>query len=159
MGVQISIIGGPTRHVTDECPCVWDGEAEKDCRWCDGTGVTSYDEPEFSMDLNLGNARAVFDAAGLDSEANEVTVAMLPAVRRRILGLMNSFARRATHLREEESSSSRVAKREDGLPSIGEDREVYWAGGLDDDGLLDRLRRLDAIMAKAQELDKDVRWS
>jgi hypothetical protein len=165
MGVQITIIDGPEIEHAMECPCVWDGEAEAGCHWCEGSGTTHDILPEFMVDLANDNAIALFTVLGLPCDPQdlygEVPAQEVADLRRRILRALNAPKSRARGFRDDEvlMSGPRAEPQEDGTIRLVQARPNWLSMGLDDEGIVDRLRRLDELLAKAQELGQGVRWS
>lgn len=165
MGVQIVLTDGPEVEVAMECPCVWDGEAEAGCPWCEGSGTTHDILPEFMLDLANDNAIALFRVLGLPVDPQDLYGWVQPDevadIRRSILGALNAPQRRAAGLRSEDilMTGPRAEEQKDGTIRLLPSRPKYVEFGLDDEGIKDRLRRFDELLAKAQELGSGIRWA
>jgi hypothetical protein len=105
------------------------------------------DAPE--LNLNNGNAAIVIRVLGLSQDPQDMwgrlVPEMIPSVRRRIMYLRNRPLALAPHTRDD-SDTCRP----------GQCRVI--CGGIDVQAILDRLERLDAVLAWAQQHNSEVRW-
>lgn len=141
MSVSFHCPDAPVRTVIR--PCDLDGcTPDERCGYCeDGVLVEVVRElPE--INLANANARAMLRLLGLEDEylGGQLAPGAIPAVRQRILRLRNSARAR--------SSAVRLAV---------DDGRVH-EGGLSDDSVLDRLERLDELLAEAQRRGWSVAW-
>jgi len=163
MSVTFSAIGAP--ETSNMVPCYMDGcSALTRCGYCkDGL----LDEPLESIpSLNLanGNARAILSLVGLEDEflSGGLEVEGIAPIRQRIFVLRNSEKRRAAAIREPEDKQEAILEMSggavEGVQTLYRMSPRMITAGLDDDGILDRLERLDELLAAAQAGGFGVSW-
>ena len=146
MSVDFTAAAATTQYVDKACDFPGCCEEER-CGSCQ-EGIMQErvsDAPE--LNLNNGNAAIVIRVLGLDPPDmwGKLATEQLPAIRRRIMYLRNRPLALASYARE--TADTRRP---------GQCRVV--CGGIDAQVILDRLERLDAVLAWAQERNSEVLW-
>jgi hypothetical protein len=155
-----------SRQVEEACYCV-DGNPDPDCRWCKGTGVEVRDEPLASVNFSNTNVGMIFQALELPSEEwGQWTLAQIPGIRRKIVLAMQKRAaledlvysdfEEMTRGRVEVSDNTWMKAGPSKLGGTGA-RLVLFENTADD--LVNRLIRLNSVLADAQENSCGVTWS
>ena len=60
MGATLGYAGAPTRTLTYECQCVWDGKAGPTCRECKGTGQVHFENAEHDLHVCYSTLGTIF---------------------------------------------------------------------------------------------------
>jgi len=135
-------------HIEKSEPCICNNAG---CAHCDGTGVYKYsDYAAPSLNLANVNARSILNL--LEASTDECLCGGLspediPPVRQQILRLRNVTRQRQPALREATESGGE-----------GTGQCQCFVEGYTDEQVLDRLTRLDAVLAYAQEHQMEVSW-
>lgn len=160
MSITFAIIDGPVVQKKERCfTCEQirdfaeiDGEQVPEWGCCGRgcNGWLEYDEPQYNLNVNNGNAASIFKVLGIPR--NEYDYGERPAnavgdFRLAIASAMESPDYRSSGVRKPTQSKD---------PYRG---PRFFSGGLDDQGIVDRLEKLNEICMKAQELGKGIRWS
>ena len=165
MSVTLSVRNAPSHIEKVECFCTQDGVAEVGCFYCNGTAVRDEEVSDGVQPLNMSNmnAGAVLSLLGFHGEAiygGEIETADIPAIRHKILILRNAEWARSTAVRSpfEERGAARATVNADGMATISTGPRVISCG-IDDEYVLEKLERIDALLAEAQKLSSSVTWS
>jgi len=145
MSVDFTAAAAVTRYIEE--PCDFPGCCEQErCGYCQ-EGIMQRrvsDAPE--LNLNNGNAAIVIQCLGLDPDMwGKLDPEQIPTIRRRIMYLRNRPLTLASHARASSDTQH-----------PGQCRVV--CGGIEAQAILERLERLDAVLAWAQEHNSEVRW-
>ena len=164
MSVTFSVRDAPSHKEQVACFCDYDGVFSQGCYACKGTGLREERVPDGEPTLNLanGNAGAILRLLGIEGEdcyAGEIEASGIPAVRRRIFVLRNRQDDRSSATRDtvEERGPTRAGVNEDGLACITTGPRMI-SFGIDDEYVLEKLNRLDALLAEAQRLGTALLW-
>lgn len=139
--------------------------ADEACPFCDGAGVERVERrlPGTFVNWANDNAARVLGLLGLNPWGGTLEVDEIPVLLRAITRTLNDSAIRSTVTRDAFESPSRTVTRVevvDGMSTIVRGHTcAVICGGLDDDGITDRLRSLASVLRLAQDHRVSVSWS
>jgi len=162
MGIQFTITNAPRETEVYECQC---GGEWEDCFDCHGTGEVRFDLPayDWSFGLTGTNAYALMRVVGIEpDECGTLEGASLDAAIRGCLRALNSASARSSAVRGPEhipGGHAGMAVVQDGsvtrLQRMGAEAHI---GGLSDEQVEVRVRRLLDICRKAKEAGEVSHW-
>lgn len=80
MGATLGYEGAPTRTLTYECQCVYDGQPGPTCRECKGTGQVHFENAEHDLHVcysTLGTIFRELELGGLDPVCGSVNATVV----------------------------------------------------------------------------------
>lgn len=162
MGTQFTITNAPRETEVYECQC---GGEWEDCFDCHGTGEVRFDLPAYDWSLNLTgtNAWALMRVVGIEPDhGGTLGGASLDAAIRGCLRALNSASVRSSAVREAEhlpAGHAGMAAVQDGSVTRLERRgPETFIGGLSDEQVEVRVRRLLDLCRKAKEAGEKIVW-
>lgn len=152
----------PLPELTPELKAELRSHADPYCLRCAGTGLKRDEIPALELNLCNANARALLELLGGLGGSELGGTCPVPEARRAVMGARARFDRLAPELTREPEvlrSKRAVVEGDDGVARFVGGTERGVVGGLDEEGLRDRLERFARFVEQASDAGaRSILW-